>query len=168
MYISLGSPSTLPSATPTLMDYWGKTVRFSVVGLDAGVNNDVNVQASADMNWTGTNSTNGTQFATARLSLKGANGSYAGGKFKFLMYIDWYSDGTLNSGDQVMSGYKVIADTDNNPQTGGVEMDYTQAGSRVVYDGNEHSLTIDDPLGFHSDSLGLLEKIFNGGLALVP
>jgi hypothetical protein len=166
MYVSLGSTSTLASTSLSLLDYWGKTVSFSVIGQDAGVNTDVNRQVSADLNWTGSNKDNGTQYASARLSLKGASGSYAGGKFTFLMYIDWDNDGKLSTGDHVLASYSIIADTDNNPQTPGIEMGYTLAGPRVSYDGNARSLTIDDPLAFHSDALGLLEKIFNGGLTV--
>jgi hypothetical protein len=171
MYVSLGSVSTFPPGL-TLLDYWGKTVRFSVVGLDAGINNDVDLKASAAMNWTGTNPDNGTQFATARFSLKGTNGSYAGGKFKFLMYIDWDGSGTLTSGsvsgDQVMTGYSVLADTDNNSQTGATGVASSLWGSRISYNAIDYSLTIDDPRTYHSGSVGLVEKIHEGVLGLAP
>jgi hypothetical protein len=171
LYVSLGSASTLPAGAGSqdvLTNYWGKAVRFSAVGIDAGVNDDVNLAGSESMSWTGDDPTSGTQFATHTFSLAGANGTYAGGSFTFKFYIDWDGDSTLDSGDVVMTGYSIIADKDNDPDTPGEEVTPAEYGSEIAYNAGDRSISIDDPLTYNSGFTWIVEKIHEGNLELVP
>jgi hypothetical protein len=169
LYVSLGSASTLPAGAYHVLDnYWEKAVRFSVVGTEAGVNDDVNLAASGSMNWTGTGPSSGTQFATHTFSLKGTNGTYAGGTYKFRFYIDWNGNAMLDSGDVVMTSYQIIADKDNNPATGGEEVTPAEYGTAIVYNASDHSISIDDPCTYNSGFAWIVEKIHEGNIDYIP
>lgn len=166
MYVSLGTATTYPpGASSNLSDYWGKKVYFSVVGLDSN-NSSINRYDSVALNWTGSDPSSGTQYATKTFSLLDSSNSYPGGNFKFQIYIDMNGDGTLDSGDIAMGSYSIIADTDNDPATAGVAISPSQYGSDITYNASDYSLTVNDPLALAGGFQWKIDAIHEGNLVL--
>jgi hypothetical protein len=171
LYVSLGSASTLPpdAGYNTLNDYWGKTVRFSAMGLDAGINNDIVLQGSATMNWTGNDPASGTQYASFTFTLENWDGDYPAGRFRFKIYIDWNDSDTIESGDVMMGSYSIIADKDGDPDTQGEAVAPAEYGTDIVYNAApDYSISIDDPLATGSGFQWRVESIHEGDLTILP
>lgn len=162
MYVSLGLATGYP-ADPTydgsdiagLSNYGGKNVSFSVVGVDPGVNTDINLQSLVPFNWTGGDQSSSTQYASFTADLA-SGGTYPGGRYTFTMFIDWDGSGQLDSGDIVFGSYAIYADKDNDETTGSIEVTASEYGGAISYSATDHSITILDPA---SDQQGLAWRI---------
>ena len=157
MYISLGlygdflpDPYSIYDIID-LSEYGGKTVFFSVEGVDGGMNDAVNKQGTDVFEWTGGSSSSSTQYASYTMDLAD-NTMYLRGSYKFRIYIDWDDSSSLTTGDVVFASYSILADKDDNPDTGSLEVTEIEYGTAVTYNDTDHSITIEDPL---SDEAGL-------------
>ena len=157
MYISLGLYGDFlpyPYSIYDIIDlsnYGGKTVFFSVEGVSGAINDSVNKQGTDVFEWTGGSSSSSTQYASYTMDLAD-NTMYLRGSYKFRLYIDWDGSSSLTTGDVVFASYSILADKDDNPDTGSLEVTEIEYGTAVTYNDTDHSITIEDPL---SDEAGL-------------
>ncbi len=164
MYVSLGSATAFPSGTSSnLSEYWGRNVYFSVQGIDS-TNSSINRLASVPLDWTGSDPSSGTQYATKTFSLLDSSLSYLGGSYKFQIYIDMDGNGVLSTGDIVMGSYSIIADTDNDPATAGQPITTSQYGSYITYNASDDSITVNDPLALAGGFQWKIDSIHEGNL----
>ena len=171
LYVSLGPDSSYPDVVDDSQDrifyYWGRTVRFSVQGLDEGVNSTISMSASDELRWEGESFENGTLFANAVFKLE-ERGRYPGGNFKFKAYIDWNDNAVFDSGDVYLSTYAVYADQDQDKKTAITQVAQEDWGSYIRYDDYDNSIIVNDPLDASSGTPWIIHSIGEGELAVYP
>lgn len=170
LYLSLGSASTLPGTGDyqNLLNYGYHKAIFSVQGVDTGVNTDINLADNVSFQLTGSNPTDYTEYAVKDFDLVNAQGKYPAGRFRFRMYVDWNDNGTMDTGDVVMTSYSLLADKDNNPNTPPVDVSSTEYGTNIVYEPDTYSILINDPLDSGSGFQWVIDKIHEGNLTIMP
>jgi len=170
MYISLGLASSYPAEHPVadltdLAEFGGKTVIYSVSGLDSGINDTINIQQTSQFGWTGGDINTSTQYAMTEIDLS-ENTMYLAGRYKFRMFIDWDGDNSLSTGDLVFSSYSILADKDGDTETASLAVATAEYGTNIIYNAADYSLTINDPLSTDAGFAWIITDIHEGELAV--
>jgi hypothetical protein len=175
MYVSLGLYGAYPpdpydgSSIEGLSNYGGKTVVFSVEGINdslnpadnGAVNDSINKLGTAVFGWTGGDPSSSTQYATFAMDLA-ENTMYLQGSYKFRMFIDWDNSSSLSSGDLVFGSYSILADKDDDPETGNLPVLEEEYGTAISYNPGDFSLTIEDPLSGDDGLAWVITDIHEG------
>lgn len=153
MYVSLGIYSVYPVPSEYEGDniadlsnnYVGKSVVFSVEGVD--LNTDISETKTLPLIWINSDPSNTrTAFVENTFLLKNSSGDYPGGSYKFRIFIDWNTNGQLDTGDLIMSNYSILANKDNNVATQPESVSPSEYTDNVTYNASDFSVTINDPL----------------------
>ncbi len=168
MYISLGLAGSYPAGHPVaslddLAEFGGKTVYFTLEGLDFGINESIDFQRTAEFGWTGGNIESSTQYAGITMDLS-ENTMYLSGRYKFRMFIDWDGDGLLSSGDLYFGSYSILADKDDDEETASLLVSSGEYGSGILYNSTDYSITINDPLSVDNGLAWIVTAIHEGEL----
>lgn len=170
MYVSLGPTSTYPENSAGFQDrlfyYWGRTVRFSVQGLDEGVNDEINTLGTSVFDWTGFGYEDGTLYASYVFELTDSKGEYPGGRYKFKAYVDWNDNGIFDNDDVYFVNYKVFANQDKDDSTEETSVAQEDWGSYIQYDDYDNSLVVDDPLDVDAGTPWAVSSIGEGDMAV--
>ncbi|MDH5547190.1 MAG: hypothetical protein OEZ43_16505 [Gammaproteobacteria bacterium] len=167
LYVSLGPSSHYPeNATDNqdrIFNYWGRTVRFSVQGLDEDLNSSINLIATSNFDWEGSSYQDGTLYANTVFKLQ-TNGKYPGGSYKFKFYVDWNDNAVFDAGDVFMGSYSLYADQDEDPKTPITKVAAADWGTQIRYDDYDNSIVVNDPLDSTTGTPWIVHSIGEGVL----